>query len=69
METLPPVKVPVLVKCVSAHEIPPLPATNFRPGQTTDQLAAAVRADLSDLEEWAIRAEAILRSCAQEPAK
>lgn len=59
----------MLVKCVSAHDVVPLPATNFRAGQNAEQLAAAARADLADLEEWAVRAEAMLRACAQEPLK
>jgi hypothetical protein len=54
----------VLVPCVSLREIPAIPRTNFRDGMTTVQKIAAARADIADLEDYLIRADALLRACA-----
>jgi len=62
----PPIKVPVLVPCVSANEVPAVPGTAFAPGQSAAQLAAAARADIDNLEAYAIRADALLRGCVQQ---
>lgn len=62
MET---VKVPVPIPCVSVGEVPPLPATNMRPGMDMKQRAAAADLDMRDLEDYAVRADAVLRQCAK----
>jgi hypothetical protein len=54
---------------VSAGEVAPLPATHFRADMTAEQRALAARADLDDLEAWAVRSEAILRACATAPTE
>jgi hypothetical protein len=36
---------------------------------TAEQRALAARADLDDLEAWAVRSEAILRACATAPTE
>lgn len=65
-ESLPPVLVPVPVRCVSLTEIDPPPVTHFKAGLTPEQKELAMRADLDDEEQWRIRAEALLRACATE---
>lgn len=54
------------MRCVSPHELPPVPATNFRPDMTTLQKIAAARADIADLENYMVRADALLRACSTE---
>ena len=64
MEQLPAIKVPVLIPCVSALEIPSVPATRMNPDtQSTAQLVIAVRLDMIDWEQYAIRADSLLRGC------
>ena len=66
MKTLPPVLVPVPVRCVSVSEVPAVPGTNFKPGMTTEQKVAAARADMADREAYMVTADALLRACATE---
>lgn len=62
------VKVPVNVRCVSLSELPPVPRTRMDPEkQTVEQLVTAIRIDINNLEDYAIRADALLRACAIEP--
>ena len=58
------IKIPVPVPCVSAHEIPQVPRTNFKSGGDMKQNAAAADLDLRDLEDYAVAADAVLRQCA-----
>jgi hypothetical protein len=61
------VKVPILVPCVSSSDIPEVPATRMDPAsQTTYQLAAAARLDMADWEDYAVRADSLLRGCAKQ---
>jgi len=46
--------------------VPAVPGTAFAPGQSAAQLAAAARADIDNLEAYAIRADALLRGCVQQ---
>ena len=59
------VPVPVPVPCVSANEIPAVPRTAFRAGGDMKQNAAAADLDLRELEDYAVRADAVLRQCAK----
>ena len=58
------IRVPIPVRCISAHEVPAIPRTNFKPGADMRQNAAAADLDLRDLEDYAARADAVLRQCA-----
>ena len=58
------VRIPVPVPCVSASEVPAVPRTSFKPGGDMKQNAAAADLDLRDLEDYAVRADAVLRQCA-----
>lgn len=69
MRTLPPVLVPVPIRCVSLREVPAIPTTLMDPSQSTEQLAAAARADIDNLEAYMLQADALLRACATEPVK
>lgn len=60
---LPPVLVEVVRPCVSDHEVPPVPGTNFKPGMTAEQKVSAARADMADREAYMIRADSLLRAC------
>lgn len=57
------VRVPVPVPCVSAHEVPTVPRTAFKPGGDMKQNAAAADLDLRELEDYAVKADAVLRQC------
>lgn len=57
------VRVPVAVPCVSANELPQVPATAFKPGGDMKQNAAAADLDLHALEDYAVAADALLRQC------
>jgi hypothetical protein len=57
------VKVPVTVPCVSADQVPAVPATRMDPKQDVRQLAAAAAYDLEELQTYAERADALLRAC------
>ena len=61
------IKVPVIVPCVLARDIPSPPATYMNPQtQTTEKLAAAARLDLLELEVYIVKADSLLRGCAKE---
>lgn len=59
------VRTPVPVPCVSAHEVPQVPRTAFVPGGDVKQNAAAAAIDLEGLQDYAVRADAVLRQCAK----
>lgn len=56
---------PVPVPCVSADEVPQMPPTAFAPGGDLKQNAAAAALDLERLQDYAVRADAVLRQCAK----
>ena len=59
------IRVPVLVPCVAVPEIPKVPETRMDPvKQTVYQLAAAARLDMADWEQYAVKADSLLRGCA-----
>jgi hypothetical protein len=57
------VKVPVTVPCVSSDQVPVIPVTKMDPKQDVRQLATAAAVDLEQLQTYAERADALLRSC------
>jgi hypothetical protein len=74
------VKVPVNVRCVSLTELPVIPKTRMEPGDaiasaaTIAELVKAIerwvieiQIDFNNLEDYVIRADALLRACATEP--
>ena len=52
--------------CISAEQIPKMPATAMRPEQDVNQLAAAAALDIDALQEHSERLEALLRACASQ---
>lgn len=59
------VLVQVPVKCVSGPDLPAMPRPVYRPDGDLKQDAAAAAADVLALQDYANRAEALLRQCAQ----
>lgn len=63
------VQVPVTVHCVDAKDVPTIPKTSMRKDADTRQLAAAAAADVYALQDYAVKADALLRSCATSTEK
>ena len=60
----PPATVVVTEKCVTASDIPQIPPRAMPKAGTVDQLAAGAGADLLSLDDYAAKADAILKLCA-----
>lgn len=58
------VQVPVLVLCVDASDVPPVPVLAPLPPTGLAPRVAALLADLKLFENYAAKADAILRLCA-----
>jgi hypothetical protein len=76
--TLPPVQVPVPVRCVKpvggcvganpgdkCQEMPPVPPATLDPNADFRQRYYQTKADLLALDEYKIKADAVLKACAQ----
>lgn len=61
--SLPPIRVPVLVPCVTAEEIPTPPATRMRREQSGDKTEIAAAADLAEATSYIVKADSLLRGC------
>lgn len=61
------VKVPVKVSCLAAGDVPAVPATAMRRDGDLRQLAAGAASDVYALQEYAAKADALLRSCTAAP--
>ncbi len=59
------IRIPVPVPCVSRNEIPQVPRTVLNPAGDVKQLAAGAAADIEALQDYAERADAVLRQCAK----
>lgn len=63
-----PVEVAVLVKCMTAADIPALPTTVFdKTEQNPEKLALAAKIDLAEYRLWVVAADAQMRRCAAQP--
>lgn len=60
-----PVPVVTVEKCLKADAVPAVPVTKFSKGMLPKQQAAAAEVDLIELEQYAARADVLLRSCAE----
>ena len=60
------VKVPVLTKCVSSSEIPPIPSTDLRPLEAPEAMWELAEAEMLKWRAYALRADALLRACSGE---
>ncbi len=65
------IKVPVPVPCLTAAQIPVLPATSVPPEPNAGllQITAGLLADLLALEQYALQADAVLQQCAKGDSK
>lgn len=62
------VRIPVNVRCVSLSEVPKIPTTRLNSDkQTLEQMVIAIQIDFNNLEDYVVRADALLRACATEP--
>ena len=59
-----PEQVVIVKSCVAPAEIPVRPRTHLRAGMDQKQKTAAVLADISDFEKYALAADGKLRACA-----
>lgn len=66
VEQLPPIKIPVAIRCVSLTEIPDIPETFMRPGSDLWQNEQELRADLDAFKIYALKADPLLKGCATE---
>lgn len=70
VEQLPPIRIPVPIRCVDASEVPTIPSTAMRPGDDLWQNEQQLRSDLDAFKIYALKADPLLRSCAtDEPPK
>lgn len=58
---------PILVACVRAEDILPMPPTAMRPDADVAALAAGAAADIRELRRMVERQNALLRACAVQP--
>lgn len=58
-------KVPVLIPCVFADEVPKVPGTWMNEAQSKDKRRLAVLADLKEAEDYITKADSLLRGCAK----
>lgn len=66
VEQLPPIRIPVPIRCVSLTEIPEIPETYMRPGSDLWQNEQELRADLDAFKIYALKADPLLKGCATE---
>lgn len=63
VEALPPVRIPVLVPCVTAEQVPQIPTTPILNGMTDWQVAVMARKKLLEWTEYAVKADSLLAGC------
>jgi hypothetical protein len=66
VEKIETIKIPVLMPCVTLHDIPSIPATNLRVSEDAVVMVDLLRADIDDFKIYAITVDSLLRSCASE---
>ena len=61
--TVEPIRVPVLVPCLTAEQVPRPPSTWMRPGKSGEynELAAAI--DLQELNDYLVRSQSLMLGC------
>lgn len=60
-----PIKVPVLVPCLTRDQIPPPPASYMHPSRSGWHNQVAAEADLRKLDEYVVRTQTIMHGCAK----
>lgn len=63
VRTVEPVRIPVLVPCVTVEQVPRPPATFMQPGMEGYKLELAAAIDLKSLDEYVIRTQSLLWGC------
>jgi hypothetical protein len=61
--SLPPQKVPVLVPCLTADQIPTPPPTNMSPGFSGDRNTIALALDSKQLDTYVVRSQSLMWGC------
>lgn len=61
--TLPPQRIPVLVPCLEAKDVPPPPATYMDPRKPGWQNQVAAAIDLKMLDEYVVRSQTVMLGC------
>ena len=61
--SLPPIKVPVLIPCVTAEEVPRVPPTYMRIDQSPEKKLIAALADLKELDDYLVRSQSLMLGC------
>ena len=65
-EALPPVKIPVLIPCVEAKDVPAIPTTPSLDGMTDWQVAVMARRKLLEWTAYAVKADSLLAGCVKQ---
>lgn len=60
-----PIKVPVLVPCLTREQIPPPPASYMHPSRSGWHNQVAAEADLRALDEYVVRSQSLMHGCAK----
>lgn len=66
--TEPGIKFPVKVKCVTADQVPPIPGTVLQADFGRDDTVIGLRADLKEMQAYAVSADGLLRACLEAQA-
>jgi hypothetical protein len=63
--TVEPIKVPVLVPCLTREQIPSPPASYMHPSRSGWHNQVAAEADLRQLDEYVVRSQSLMHGCAK----
>lgn len=61
--SLPPQKIPVIVPCLTADQIPPPPPTNMNPTFSGDRNTVALALDSKQLDQYVVRSQSLMWGC------
>lgn len=65
-EALPPVRIPVLLPCVTADQVPQIPTTPDLTALTDWQIAVMARRKLLEWTAYAVKADSLLAGCVKQ---
>lgn len=60
------VRIPVLMPCLTADEIPKPPGTWMDETMTKDKRRLALLADLKELDEYILKSQTLMRGCVKD---
>lgn len=66
VKQLPPVQVPIPVRCIDPADVPEIPPTAMRPDDGLWDNLPQLRADLNAFKIYALKADPLLKGCATE---